>query len=199
LHLVGHALGLIGHSQESEDVMALNNVSSAQTTLSGRDKNTLVRLYGLDDSIVSQYTLDSTVPPISGNAPCDGVRCELLKCRAATAISQKHYKDGVRLLDEALAIAPNNLSVANEIVLAYTALAQQAAGAGTPQLADDYFKRAQKIAEPFTVPSSIDAFVHSHLKGSLKDCLQQYLAFLESQNRKAEARLVLSHIRSLEQ
>jgi tetratricopeptide (TPR) repeat protein len=200
LHLVGHALGLIGHSQNPEDIMALDSGSSpAQTILSPRDMNSLERLYGLDDAIVAQYPLDSTVPPLSGNPPCDGVRCELLKCRAATAIKEKHYTEGVRLLDAALAIAPNNLSVANEIVLAYTTLAKQAAAAGTPQIADEYFKKAQKCAEPFTSGSSLDAFVHSHLKGSLKDCLQEYLSFLESQNRKAEARLVLSHIRSLEQ
>jgi tetratricopeptide (TPR) repeat protein len=199
LHLVGHTLGIIGHSQDPDDIMALNDKSPAQVSLSRSDKNTLLRLYGLDDAIVAQYPLDPTVPPISGNPPCDAVRCELLKGRAATAMNEKHYKEGVQLLDAALAIAPKNLSVVNEIVLAYTALARQAAAAGSAQLADEYFKKAQKCADPFTTGPTLDAFVHSHLRDSLKDCLQEYLNFLESQNRKAEARLVLSHIRSLEQ
>jgi tetratricopeptide (TPR) repeat protein len=199
-HLVGHALGLIGHSGNPEDIMAISDGGSpSQTTLSRRDKTTLARLYALDEAVVAQYPLDPTLPPISGNPPCDSVRCELLKCRAASAISEKRYKDAVQLLDEALSLAPHNLSVANEIVLAYTALAKQAIGAAAPQLADQYFKKAQKCAEPFSTWPSLDDFAHSHLKVSLKDCLQEYLNFLESQNRKNDAHLVLSHIRSLEQ
>jgi tetratricopeptide (TPR) repeat protein len=200
LHLVGHALGLIGHSENPNDIMAsYDGVSEVKTDLSPRDKNTLLALYSLGAETIAQYPLDPSLPPITGNAPCKAVHCEQTKYKGSEHMEHEQYAEAIPVLENALRHCPDNFGIAKELVCAYTAMANKAVQAGSPPDAEQYFKKAETCAEPLSKGDFLAEFANSKLKESLKNCLEQHLKFLDAQNRKSEARIVASQLRSLEQ
>lgn len=200
LHLVGHALGLIGHSDNPTDIMSpYDGVSEAKTDLSPRDKNTLLALCALDAETIAQYPLDPSLPPITGNAPCKAVHCEQTKYKGSEHVKREQYAEAIPVLENALRHCPDNFGIAKELVRAYTAMANKAVQAGSPLDAEQYFKKAESCAEPLSKGDFRTEFANSKLKESLKNCLEQHLKFLDAQNRKSEARIVSTQLRSLEQ
>lgn len=76
LHELGHALGLQGHSASPGDVMFPWTVPSSRDVVSSRDKKTLRRLYGIDNSKQKEINVEESLSPKQNVAnPAD--YCEL--------------------------------------------------------------------------------------------------------------------------
>jgi len=187
LHLVGHAIGLIGHSDKEQDIMSVWNGHEPVVNLSARDSATANSLYKLDQTFVDNYPLDSNIPMISGDAPCEMVRSEILNNIGIEQVKNKNYAAAIALLEKARELKSHDATVNNNLVTSYCALAKQSADAGKDSESENYFKLAMNCSDDCAD------------KTAKRSLLQSYLEFLDHHNRKTEAKAVSARLKTLEE
>lgn len=102
LHEIGHALGLIGHSSDPQDVMFFSaTIGDKVTSLSNRDVATLVKLYSL---------------PLATNQTA--TQAELNQKSIQLLIAGK-YLDAIPLLEQAYKMNPDNKQILTNLAQAY--------------------------------------------------------------------------------
>jgi tetratricopeptide (TPR) repeat protein len=111
LHELGHALGLVGHSPNPDDIMFPK--LSVQNGISPSDSATLMTLYGWGDA-----GANGVVPSVSIKDLAPAVQCQHLTREGSKAAMSGNFELAMQKLSEALAIDPtikvarDNLSVA---------------------------------------------------------------------------------------
>jgi len=185
LHEIGHSLGLLAHSPNPDDIM-FNTILPADLpcALSEKDKNTLVALYSLDQSVVAKH------PPqiskmISGDSNSIVVRSTRLNLEGNDAMEKKDYLLAAKLFDEARQVDPANDVVIGNLGIAYGNVAAIKMNAGNNAEAEQYFKRSMPLLEKCSS------------KESCLIVLKNYRMFLKRTNQMAEAESVNAKITAL--
>jgi Flp pilus assembly protein TadD/predicted Zn-dependent protease len=186
LHLVGHALGLIGHSDKDQDIMSVWNSKEPVVALSARDTATAGSLYKLDQTFVDNYPLDSNIPMISADPPGEMVRSEILNSISMEQVKNRNYTAAIVLLEKARQLRAHDAGVNNNLVTSYCALAKQSADAGKDSESENYFKLAMSCGDDCAD------------KAAMRNLLQSYLEFLDHHNRKTEAKAISARLRTLQ-
>lgn len=123
LHEVGHALGLLGHSANPKDVMFVSAPQIAEVpTLTGRDKNTIVKLYTTD----TWMTLND-----------EGTEC----------IESGDIESALKKYADALKLSPNNRVVLSNLVRAKYKRAIALFNDNKKAEAEPFFKEALEIED----------------------------------------------------
>jgi Flp pilus assembly protein TadD len=187
LHLVGHALGLIGHSDKEQDIMSVWNGHEPIVVLSARDAATAGALYKLDQTFVDNYPLDSNIPMISADPPGEIVRSEILNNIGIEQVKNKNYAAAIVLLEKARQLMAHDATVNNNLVTSYCALAKQCADSGKDSESENYFKLAMNCGDDCAD------------RAAMRTLLQSYLEFLDHHNRKSEAKAVSARLRTLQE
>ncbi len=125
LHEVGHALGLIGHSEQSDDIMCANlDPENVRTSLSRRDINTILALYSLDQSEVAKHRFDPGKAAEFSSDP--GLAVMKLNNEAVAALAKADYFLAIDKLEQARGMDPANNLVKENLGIAYTAAGAKA-------------------------------------------------------------------------
>ena len=167
LHEIGHALGLMGHSSQHNDVMYSSMpLATIDRGLSERDKNTLKYLYS-DDVVVhkadtSNIASDSTDPMTLNN-------------EGATALNAGNLELALQRLEKAHKIDPGMKVVKQNLAQAYSIKAMRTVQTGKLPEADAMFKKSIAMLDGGT-KSPIEVTV-----------LRNYMIFLKLANRGPEA------------
>jgi tetratricopeptide (TPR) repeat protein len=185
LHEVGHALGILAHSPNPDDIM-FNTVLPADIPcgLSSKDKNTLVALYSLDADVVAKHP-PQIAKMISGDNNSIVVRSTKLNLEGNDAMEKKDYLLAAKLFDEARRVDPGNDVVIGNLGVAYGNYAAIQMNSGNNSEADQYFKRSLPLLEKCSS------------KTSCLIILKNYRMFLKRINRMAEADSINSKITAL--
>jgi len=167
LHEIGHALGLMGHSSQHNDVMYSSMpLATIDRGLSERDKNTLKYLYS-DEVVVhkadtSNIASDSTDPMTLNN-------------EGATALNAGNLELALQRLEKANKIDPGMKVVKQNLAQAYSIKAMRTVQTGKLPEADAMFKKSISMLDGGT-KSPIEVTV-----------LRNYMIFLKLANRGPEA------------
>ncbi|HIA54540.1 MAG TPA: tetratricopeptide repeat protein [Candidatus Melainabacteria bacterium] len=167
LHEIGHAIGLMGHSSQHNDVMYSSMpLATIDRGLSERDKNTLKHLYS-DDVVVhkadtSNMASDSTDPMTLNN-------------QGATALNAGNLELSLQCLEKAHKIDPSMKVVKQNLAQAYSIKAMRTVQAGKLPDADAMFKKSIALLDGGN-KTPIEITV-----------LRNYLIFLKLANRGPEA------------
>ncbi len=129
LHEVGHALGIIGHSDRSTDIMFSCTFDDEKVRqISARDVNTLLALYKLDQSVMLKHLFkvhqSNTLDPVIK-----------LNNEALEAMKALNFQLAIAKLEEAHKIDPTNQITKQNLGLAYC-------GRGTKELGTLNFTEA---------------------------------------------------------
>lgn len=168
LHEIGHALGLMGHSSQHNDVMYSSMpLATTDRGLSERDKNTLKHLYS--DEVAIHKADVSALAVNDSNDPMT------LNNEGASALNAGNLELGLQRLEKAHKIDPNMKVVKQNLAQAYSIHAMRIAQTGKIPEADAMFKKSVAMLDGGT-KSPIETTV-----------LRSYLIFLKLANRGPEA------------
>lgn len=187
LHEMGHALGLLGHSRNPQDVMFSSMVvSDKDCNLSDRDKATMVALYGErgDQALKQGMKWDKLM--MSGDPNSAVVRSLRLNIEAAELMKQKKYAPAVEKLEQALTIDPNAVLVPQNLAIAYCNLSIEHFNSGRHKQSEQYMQQAISMAEKVK-----DRTI-------LIDVLKAYNRVLAAQKKQTEAEQVNARILQLQ-
>jgi tetratricopeptide (TPR) repeat protein len=185
LHEIGHALGLLGHSPNPDDIM-FGSIPAADLAcaLSEKDKNTILALYSADANTMAQHPLNMG-DMIAGDASSAVVRAAKLNHEAVDAMNGKNFVLAVQKLEEAHKVDPNNEIFASNLGLAYGNCAAMSMMLGQLPMADQYFKKALPLASK------------SSNKANYASILKNYWTFLKATKRDTEASNIESKVKEL--
>lgn len=168
LHEVGHALGLIGHSPRTGDIMYCSMPSAeSKPAISGRDGETLCHLYAPDVVIA--------LKPKSGLRQVAGANTVIASSQETDSGTAKAYAQSIEKLEEVLKSDPDNQHARADLIKAYNRYAQELADKGQFKEAESFFQKALNV--------------QAKLKNLLNKTftVDNYSAFLRKQKRDREA------------
>jgi hypothetical protein len=166
LHEIGHALGLMGHSTQHNDVMYSSMpLSTNDRSLSERDKNTLKHLYS--DAVLVHKADSPTIATDSTNPMT-------LNNEGAAALQAGNLILGIERLEKAHKIDPNLKVVKQNLAQAYSLRAMNIAQTGKLPDADIMFKKSVALMDGGKTPQEVMV-------------LRNYAIFLRLSNRNPEA------------
>jgi len=185
LHEIGHALGLLGHSPNPDDIM-FGTIPPADLScaLSVKDKNTMLALYSADASTMAQHPLNAG-DMIAGDPNSAVVRGAKLNHEAVEAMNNKNFVLATQKLEEAHKVDPNNEIFASNLGLAYGNCAAMSMMLGQVSMADQYFTRALPLASK------------TSNKANYLAILRNYYTFLKATKRDAEASKIQTKLKEL--
>jgi predicted Zn-dependent protease len=185
LHEIGHALGLIGHSNKSSDVMysTFDPKDDSECQLSERDKNTIKELYSRKDISKNQVTAASA--PLQVDASNPKGRAMLLNNEAARAIKESRIEYANQKLIEANKLDPSNKTVAANLGALTANIAAMAAMSRNFPLALANFKKAIPLLEL------------GGDKKALSQVLSNYAIFLRQTNSPVELKRIEAKLKAL--
>ncbi len=177
LHEIGHALGMMGHSNQHNDVMYSSMpLSTGGRGLSDRDKNTLKHLYS---DAVAVHKAESPAAIAT-----DSTNPMTLNNEGATALQAGNLELGIERLEKAQKLDPNLKVVKQNLAQAYSIRAMRTVQSGKTQDADAWFKKSVALLEGGTT-SPVDIMV-----------LRSYAIFLRMANRGPEAMKIEAMLKS---
>jgi len=119
LHEVGHALGILGHSDQPSDIMfGFSFQDDTRSALSKRDINTLIALYTLDSSEISNHRFHASDAARVDASPLS--KALRLNNEAFAAAQENNWDLAVAKLEEACKVDPCNKLVKKNLVTAYS-------------------------------------------------------------------------------
>jgi len=187
LHEIGHALGMLGHSKNPNDIMYSSlPPADLECALSDRDKNTLVALYTLDAGKVSSHPLDISRLLVSGDPASTVMQVVKLNAEAAEAMRTKNFSVAVAKLEEAHRLDPANELVNANLGSAYGNYATMSCIIGNFPQAERYFSQALPLLE-----KGIN-------RANYITVLKNYGFMLRSTQRNADADRIFKKIKALE-
>jgi len=118
LHEVGHALGLLGHSDQPSDIMfGFCLPEDTAGALSMRDINTLIALYTLERSEIAKHKRKAFA---HSESPLDPEsKAMILSNEAVVAAQDGNHALVIAKLEEARMLAPSNKHVQRDLEVAY--------------------------------------------------------------------------------
>jgi tetratricopeptide (TPR) repeat protein len=175
LHEIGHAMGLLAHSPNPDDIM-FNTVLPADIPcgLSQKDKNTIVALYSLSPDVIAQHP-PQIAKMISGDSSSMVVRSTRMNLEGNEAMEKRDFLQAIKLFDEARKIDPENEVVVGNLGIAYGNFATVQMNAGNFSEADQNFKRCLPLLEKCSS------------RESCRIVLKNYQLFLRKTNHLTEA------------
>lgn len=146
LHEIGHTLGLLGHSDNPSDIMyfTANDQKVQDPHLSQRDVNTLAKLYS---TVLKNRSTASIGRQMEYHAPNPDPG------PAQPGVAQPYFigktfssnLDAINYLEKAVAAAPTDLALLDDLGTAYTNYGIELANANDVRKAEQYFNLALAI------------------------------------------------------
>lgn len=142
LHEIGHAIGIGGHSPNSDDIMyAAIYPEDKPATLTGRDKATVAALYA--DGAVS--SVPSQIPLPAGTSPA--MMSLRANNEAAMAMNQGNFDLAVSKLEEAYKLDPANSLVRKNLAGIYANFGTIAMMQRNMPKAEEMYKKASTVLD----------------------------------------------------
>lgn len=183
LHEIGHALGMLGHSRNPDDIMFASVVPSADvSTLTARDMKTICHIY--DPNAVASRTIDPS-RLVSGDPNSVTNRVLALNNEARDLMNKKDFPAALAKLEQARKLDPTDKVLNTNIGSIYGNLAVMNCITRNFPQAEAYFKKAIPLLEQGTG------------KMNLPQVMQNYSRLLKMQNRLAEAKVIDAKLASL--
>jgi predicted Zn-dependent protease len=187
LHEIGHALGLLGHSKNPDDIMFSSlPPADLDCALNERDKNTIIALYSCDPSKVASRPLDVSRLMMSGDPTSTVMRTVKLNAEASQAMKNKSFATAVAKLEEAHKLDPNNQIINSNLGSAYANCAVIAFMLRNFPQADKYFNQALPLLEKGSNRANYLAV------------LKNYCSMLQLTHRASEADKISKRLKALE-
>jgi len=185
LHEVGHALGILGHSTNPEDVMFHTVVPGEnRAALTSRDRKTIVELYSDEATKTVKQGVDPS-KMVSGDPTSTINRVLLLNNDAKTLIEKGNYSLAIEKLEAAHKLDPANEVVCSNLGSIYGNMGAMAMAVHNFSGADNFFKKAIPLVQ------------HGTNKINLVPILRGYSQLLHMTNRPAEAAKIDNQLKSL--
>ncbi len=176
LHEIGHALGILGHSESADDIMyGVINPGDTRTALSQSDINTVNTLYSPAGDAFANKPIDLEKMTAVGDQSSPIMRSVRLNAEAAVLLQQSKYADAMHKLEEAHSLDPTNNLISGNLGSVYANVAAFAVMMRKTADADSYFQKAIALLEK------------SGNNSVLKTVLTNYATVLRSSGRMAEA------------
>jgi tetratricopeptide (TPR) repeat protein len=188
LHEIGHALGLLGHSKNPNDIMFSSlPPADLDCALSERDKNTLVALYSADSSKIASRPLDISRLMMTGDPSSTVMRMVKLNAEAAEAMKGRNFALAVAKLEEAHKLDPTSEVVNGNLGSAYANCAIMACMLRNFPQADKYFNQAIPLLEKssnranyLTVLKNYDSMLRLTMRINEADKVSKQIKVLEN-------------------
>lgn len=186
LHEIGHALGILGHSKNPNDIM-FSTVMPADTVpeLSMRDKATLSKIYNASAELVNSRQLNLSKMMMSGDPNSNVNQLLRLNAEAAEAMKAGKAMVAVQKLEAAQKLDPTSEIVNHNLGSAYANTGMMAAAVRNWPAAESYFLRA------------IPLLNRDADKTNLISVLKSYSFMLKMTNRPVDAAKIDSKLKSL--
>ena len=148
LHEAGHALGIIGHSSNSADIMYYEIMpNEAPRDLTPRDKATMQALYKANDKTIAAHRLDPRKKELETETTNPKVMAFKLNNEAARDLDSKNFQGALKKLEQAHKLDPSNKLVQANLGAIYANFGSVAGVTYNFALAGSYFKKAIPLLE----------------------------------------------------
>jgi len=175
LHEIGHALGLLGHSKNPDDIMFASVLPSTKSVaLTARDVKTLTMLYGEEGTNLASKGID-TSKLVSGDPTTVMNRVLTLNNEAKALMDAKKLPEALKKLEQARALDPDDPVVNTNLGSVYGNMAGLMFNMRDFTDADVYYKKAIPMLEKGSGQTNLGLI------------LKNYSLMLHRQNRTAEA------------
>ena len=146
MHELGHALGILGHSPNADDVMYATTIPGGSASLTKKDANTLLALYSsAGDPFIQK--IDAVKMTDVGPNASPALQAMHLNAEAADLLKKMQFADAIHKLEQAHQIDPTNQVVMTNLGSTYGNVAAMAAMMQKPKDADNYFKKSIAMLE----------------------------------------------------
>jgi tetratricopeptide (TPR) repeat protein len=187
LHEIGHSLGILGHSQNSGDIMyGTITPGDARTELSQADINTIQTLYSPAGDAFANKAIDLEKLTHVGDQSSPVMRSVRLNAEAAILLQQNKYADAMHKLEEAHNLDPTNNLISGNLGSVYANVAALAVMMQKMPDADSYFQKSIPLLEK------------GGNTATLKTVLNNYATVLRLKGRMAEAEKLDAKARKLQ-
>ena len=148
LHEIGHALGILGHSPNSSDIMySTINPGDVNDKLSDADVKTIIALYSSAGDSVVNKPLDLEQMSHAGDSNSPVMQAVRLNDEAATLLKNNQYAPALHKLEEAHALQPNNALITQNLGGLYQNIGNLAGMMGKMADAERYYQKAIPLLE----------------------------------------------------
>ena len=175
LHEIGHALGILGHSKNPDDIMFASVLpSNKNVSLTARDSKTLSMLYSDEALSIANKGID-TAKLVCGDPSSVVNRVLVLNNEAKVLMDNKDFPGAMSKLEQAKALEPNDPVVNTNLGSVYGNMALANMMLRNFSQAEIFFKRSIPLLEKGTGQMNLATIMKS------------YSRMLHMQNRAAEA------------
>jgi predicted Zn-dependent protease len=186
LHEIGHALGILGHSQNSGDIMyGVINPGDTRVSLSQPDINTIQTLYSPAGDSFANKAIDLEKMTHVGDQSSPVMRSVRLNAEAAIFLQQNKFADAMHKLEEAHSLDPTNNLITGNLGSVYANIAAFAVMMQKLPDADSYFQKSIPLLEK------------SGNTATLKTVLNNYATILRAKGRMSDAEKLDAKARKL--